>query len=153
MEPERFGLRYAGGALLSLPQGRELTPLGPGRYRLGGDELVFTSPDSFDRLTADGAVVPYRRETPVQPTPDDLAAYEGVYVSHEAPAGIAVAVRDGRLWLRRPGSPPTPLAPTYADVFAGPAGVVTFQRDPAGAVTGFHFNNGRVRAMAFARTN
>lgn len=147
---EPFGLR-PGPAGLSTMQGQPLTPTGPGRWSLGPNTLVFTSADSFDRLTADGDVVPHVRAEPARPDAEALAGLTGLYVNDEAPARIAVAVEDGRPVLRRGSDPIAPLAPAQADVFVGPAGVVRFERDADGAVVAFHLNNGRVRDLVFRR--
>lgn len=145
-----FGLRI-GPAGLSTMQGQPLTAVGPDRYALGPNTLVFTSADSFDRLTPDGDVVRHVRAEPAQPDAAALTALTGIYVSDEAPARIAVEVDGGRLVLRRGTGPAVPLAPAQADTFVGSPGVVRFQRDADGAVIGFHLNNGRVRNLMFRR--
>ena len=148
---EPLGL-IAGPNGLRTMQGQPLQVLGAGQYALGDDRLEIVSEDAFDRLTADGDRVRYRRETPVTPTPETLAGYVGVYDSDEAQGRLTVKLEGRRLTLSqrdRLG----PLAPTYADVFAGPAGVIRFERDGSGRVIALHVNNGRVRDMAFRRVD
>lgn len=149
---EPFGLRMGPQGLSTL-QGQPLTPVGPDRYALGPNTLVFTSADSFDRLTPDGDRVPHVRAEPAQPDAAALAPLTGVYVSDEAPARIAVGVEGGRLVLVRGSDPATPMAPAQADAFVGPPGVVRFERDRAGSVIAFHLNNGRVRDLTFRRVS
>lgn len=145
-----FGLRI-GPAGLSTMQGQPLTAVGPDRYALGPNTLVFTSADSFDRVTPDGDVVQHVRAEPAQPDAVALEALTGLYVSDEAPARIAVEVEGDRLVLRRGASPAVPLAPAQADTFVGSPGIIRFERDGAGAVTAFRLNNGRVRNLRFRR--
>lgn len=147
---EPFGLAAGPGGLTTI-QGQPLTPAGPDRWSLGPNTLIFTSADSFDRLTVDGDVIPHVRAEPARPDAEALAALTGLYANDEAPARIAVVVEGGRLVLRRGVDPAVPLAPAQADVFVGPAGVIRFERDAAGAVVAFHLNNGRVRDLVFRR--
>ena len=149
---EPIGLVSAPDGGLRTVQGQPLEAMGAGRYRLGADRLEVVSVDAFDRLTPDGDRVRYRRESPVTPTPEALAGYVGVYVSDEAPGRLTVGLEGGRLTLSQRGRR-GPLAPTYADVFAGPAGVIRFERDGSGRVVALHVNNGRVRDMTFRRAD
>lgn len=147
---EPFGL-MANERGLSTMQGQPLTSVGPDRFSLGPNTLVFASADSFDRLTPDGDRVLHVRAEPARPDAAALAALTGLYVSDEAPARITVAVEGGRLVLNRGVDPAVPLAPAQADTFVGPAGVIRFERDGNGAVIAFHLNNGRVRDLRFRR--
>jgi len=147
---EPFGLRMGPGGLSTM-QGQPLTPVGPDRWSLGPNTLVFTSADGFDRLTVDGDVVPHVRAEPARPDAEALAALAGLYVNDEAPARIAVAVEGGRLVLKRGSDPAVALAPAQADTFVSQAGIVRFERDGDGAVIAFHLNNGRVRDLVFRR--
>lgn len=154
---EPFGLVWREGGLATV-QGRGLTYRGAGVdgrgvYGLGEDEIRFVTPDAFQRHTPLGEVIDYVRAAPARPDATALAAYAGTYGADEAPARIAVEARDGRLWLRRGAEAPIPLRPAQADVFTGPAGVVTFRRDATGAVAAFDLNAGRVWAMAFRRSD
>lgn len=148
---EPFGLR-AGPQGLSTMAGRPLTPVGPGRYGMGEDELVFTE-GGFERISHGWDVIAYLRAEPARPDAAALAGLAGIYASDEARVEVRVEVVDGRLALRRGGEPPSPLAPAQTDVFTGPAGVVRFERDASGRVTAFHLNNGRVRDMTFRRAD
>lgn len=148
---EPFGLR-AGPQGLATMAGRPLAPVGPGRYRMGDEELVFTD-QGFERISGGWDVIPYRRTEAASPDAAALAALTGTYGSVEARSEVRVELVDGRLALRRGVEPPSFLAPAQADVFTGPAGVVRFERDTAGRVTAFHLNNGRVRDMTFQRAD
>lgn len=148
---EPLGLIAGADGRAVTQQGQPLRPLGPGLFGLGGDRLEVVSADAFLRLTQDGDRIRYDRVEPVTPTPDTLAAYTGVYISDEAPARLTLEIRNGRLVIVR--SEPDPLAPTYADVFVGPPGVVRFERDGSGRVVALHINNGRVRDMMFRRAD
>lgn len=146
---EPFGLR-AGPQGLATMTGRTLTPVGPGRYRMGDDELAFTA-EGFDRISDGWDVIPYRRAEPARPDAAALAELTGLYASREADVEVEVEVVGGRLALRRGVEPPAALGPAQADVFTGPPGVVRFERDAAGRVIAFHINNGRVRDLVFRR--
>lgn len=152
-EPFRLRPTPDGGAATA--QGARLRPVGPGLYALGDDRLDVVSDDDFDRLTPDGDRIRYRRVEPADPGPERLAALAGAYVSDDARATLSVAVRDGRLVLAHAGlaasSTPQPLTSAYGDVFSGPPGHVTFERDEAGRGVALHINNGRVRKMTFRR--
>lgn len=148
---EPFGLRDGPQGLLTMT-GRPLTPVGPGRYRMGDDELAFTA-DGFDRISDGWDVIRYRRAEPARPDAAALAPLTGRYASREARVEVDVEVVGGRLALRRGAGAPAPLAPAQADVFVGPPGVVRFERDAAGRAIAFHINNGRVRDLVFRRAD
>lgn len=146
---EPFGLR-SGPQGLTTMSGRPLTPVAPGRYRMGDDELAFTD-DGFDRISDGWDVIRYRRAEPARPDAAALAGLAGRYASREARVEVEVEVVGGRLALRRGAEAPAPLTPAQADVFVGPPGVVRFERDAAGRAIAFHINNGRVRDLVFRR--
>jgi hypothetical protein len=54
--------------------------------------------------------------------------------------------------LKRLKSKPQKLEPTLEDYFQGPDGDIHFQRDPAGKVTGFVLNSGRIQNFHFRKT-
>lgn len=148
---EPLGLRQTPRGLIAIPGGRPLTPVGPGRWRLGGEELRFETAGRFVRLTEDGDAIVYQRREPAMPDAEALAGYAGLYVSDEVPARWTLRVIDGRLTLESAGRPPAILAPAYQDVFAGPGGILRFERDAAGAATVLHVNAGRARDVVFRR--
>ena len=89
-----------------------------------------------------------------KPAPNELAAYAGSYVSEEIDPVYRIVVENGALVLKRLKSKPEKLEPTLADYFQGPIGDIRhihFQRDPAGKVTGFVLNTGRIKNFRFKK--
>lgn len=139
---------------LGSPGRPPLDPLGPGRFRSGQAELRFEGRDRF-RVTLPGGVEwAYRRVEPFAPTADELAAFAGRYESDEAGAAYLVTAEDGKLVLRLEDRPQIALraAPAYRDAFEADGGIVRFQRDAAGGVSGFSVGISRVRELPFVRT-
>ena len=64
-------------------------------------------------------------------------------------AVFRITVKDGGLRLERTKARPAPLNPIVTDVFTGPVGAVRFVRNPAGKVTGFTLEAGRVLGVRF----
>ena len=145
-----------------------------GSLRLGGTRLVpvggdrFVSPGEtsslvFERsLFADGrpAAVLDRPDHPgvriepvvlVRPTSRELADYVGTYRNDEAEATYRVEVRDGALALVNRWGEARSLSPLYRDAFDGRESDAFFQRDAAGAVTGFVWSESRVWGMKFRK--
>lgn len=85
------------------------------------------------------------------PEPDRLAGYAGSYVSDEIEPIYRIVVEDGGLVLKRLKSKPQKLDPTLEDRFQGPVGDMHFEKDPAGKVTGFVLNSGRIRNFHFRK--
>ena len=135
--------------------GPALVPIGPRRFRVSGQPVEF-------EFSGNGALrehpltwparspVTWRRETPVQPTAAQLAAYAGTYHSEELGATYTVTVRDSALVFGTRWATDVVLRPTYADAFAGPF-VVNFTRR-GGKVDGMAMSSGRVRRVRFTRT-
>lgn len=133
-----------------------------GRLRIGGAVFTPVSPGTFvsgdSRLIAEGGKLRLsdgtllERVEPASPTPSELQALAGEYVSTEAAATLRVAV-DGEL-LRLQNRPGTwiPLRPTYRDAFIAPGlGVVRFLRDASGRVTEASVTQDRVWDLRFTR--
>jgi CubicO group peptidase (beta-lactamase class C family) len=127
---------------------------------LGGGAFVMTAAPgariSFEEKP-DGAVhlkpaptgpVLIRME-PFKPSADQLAEYAGAYRSDEMDAVFRISMKDGRLQLARTKLRPAALDPIFKDSFRTPNGVMQFSRDPAGRVSGFLLQGGRVRHLKF----
>jgi hypothetical protein len=87
-----------------------------------------------------------------KPAPNQLAGYAGSYVSDEIDPIYRIVVENGGLVLKRLKSKPQKLEPTVEDYFQGPDGDIHFERDPAGKVTGFVLNSGRIKNFHFKKT-
>lgn len=107
-------------------------------------EIVVVAPDD-DTLRLEEVAPP----PPVIPLHD----YTGTYASDELDVLFAVAIRDGRLVLRRRPADELELRPVYADDFTtrSELGSVRFARDERGRVTGFSFFAGRVLDVRFRK--
>ncbi len=64
---------------------------------------------------------------------------------------LAGGVRRDTLWLAVAGGAPTPLQPLFREAFSSEYGVVRFERDGRGRVTGLRLTGTDVRALRFAR--
>lgn len=140
-------------ARLATVSGSALTPVVAGRWRLGGDELVFDGPDGFDRLTPEGDRIPWRRMEAAAPDPAALQAYVGRWISDEVPAIFETRIEAGTLQLFQNPASTSPLQPAYADAFTSTRGIVRFERDAAGRLVALRIGNGRVRDMVFRRAD
>jgi CubicO group peptidase (beta-lactamase class C family) len=139
--------------------GREMTALSDSRFRLASGPGELTFPDAAggpaQRLSIHfpGAKQPdvYERVAEFQPTPNELAAFAGSYVSQEIDPVYRIAVEGGSLVLKRLKSKPETLEPTITDTFWGLNGDLHFQRGPDGKISGFTLNAGRVKNFHFAK--
>jgi len=123
------------------------------RYQLGSDVIVFT-PEGYERRTAAGDVIRFRRLTPHAHTPAELSAAAGVFTSDEAQATLRLSYWQGRLVLQpadRPSFRQT-LEALDRDTFLVQGGVVRLVRNPQGLVEALRFITGRVRDLRFRRT-
>ena len=96
----------------------------------------------------------YDQTTAFRPSSDQLASYAGSYASEEIDPVYRVAVEDGGLVLRRLKASPQKLRPIVADYFQGLdglGGVIHFERDSAGKVTGFLVDSDGIRNFGFAK--
>jgi CubicO group peptidase (beta-lactamase class C family) len=147
---------------LSSPGGRgrdatnSFVPIGGARFRAMGDEVTFSgSPPhrGFIAVQADGDTLVYEEVAP-SPSSPSLGDYTGTYASEELDVRFVVAIKDGKLVLRRRPADEFELRPAYADDFrasGGGLGTLRFARDRAGKVTGFSFYAGRVVDVRFKR--
>jgi hypothetical protein len=93
----------------------------------------------------------FERVAELQLTPAQLAGYGGSYVSEEIDFVYRVVIQDGGLVLQRLRSKPEKLGPLVQDYFQGLNGVIHFQRDREGRVTGFVLNTGRIVHFPFRK--
>lgn len=84
------------------------------------------------------------------PDTDALAGFAGEYESVELDTSWRLAVDGTELNLHPRRGDPLPLSPAFADAFTG-SGVMLFQRNDEGDITGFSVNIGRTRGLDFRR--
>ena len=87
---------------------------------------------------------------PFAPDAEALAPFAGEYDSAELDVRWRVSVDGEQLKLHPPRGEATPLSPAFPDAFTG-IGLMRFQRDEAGTITGFEVDMGRTRGIAFRR--
>ena len=149
-------LEVRSGALWMV-DGPALVALSPTEYRAGTTVFRFQGNDRVTRETEDGDVLEYRRKPVWQPTSGDLASFAGEYKSEEAMASYRVTIKNNTVVIApedRLGEELI-LHPIFADSFEfaddNVAGVLHFNRDSKGRVSGFDMSDPRVRALAFHR--
>ena len=138
----------------------ELSPVADNRFMPAAFPVAF----AFDRATA-GAPARlsiqgqgqekadvFDRVIEFQPTPEQLRAYAGSYVSAEIDPVYRIVIESGGLVLERLKSKPQKLRPALADYFTGSDGSLHFQRDSNGRITGFLLSSGRIRNFRFTKT-
>jgi len=138
----------------------ELSPLSQNRFQLVVYPVVFTFADAAAGTPQRMSIQAPGNEKPdvfdlvaeSKPAPNQLAGYAGSYVSDEIDPIYRIVVENGGLVLKRLKSKPQKLEPTVEDYFQGPDGDIHFERDPAGKVTGFVLNSGRIKNFHFKKT-
>ena len=153
---ERLGGLFrltAEGGVLRVQNGAALSPIGPDRFDLAGNELTFAG-DRVARKTPDGEVATYRRITPITPVAADLQALAGTYGSAEAGAVWLANVRDGKLVITPSDRPSAAMAaePLERDAFHLNGNLIRVLRGADGRVSGLRVTGGRVYALDFRRT-
>jgi hypothetical protein len=93
-----------------------------------------------------------QRVAEFQPTSSQMAAYAGSYVSEEIDPVYRIVIDNGGLALKRLKTKPQKLRPIVEDYFQGLNGVIHFQRDQTGNITGFVLNGGRIKNFHFRKT-
>ena len=161
-EERAMRIQHKDGKLF-LPQSEEkrleLAPLGNNRFLLVVFPVAFTfdqaAPGAPWRLSIQGPEQEkadvFERVTQAQPTPDELSAYAGSYVSEEIEPIYRIIVENGSLVLKRLKSKPEKLQPTLVDYFEGANGDLHFQRDQSGKISGFVLNSGRIKNFRFRK--
>ncbi|HTQ57383.1 MAG TPA: serine hydrolase domain-containing protein [Bryobacteraceae bacterium] len=95
----------------------------------------------------------YERVVEYHPTPNQLAACAGSYVSAEIDPTYRIVVENSNLVLMRWKSKPEKLAPVLEGYFRGETGTIHFEHDAAGKVTGFMLDTGRIRNFRFRKAS
>lgn len=88
---------------------------------------------------------------PWEPTPDDLAAFEGRYFSEEIETFYTIVLEEERLVARQRRMDDIRLTPGDEDTFSGASLTFSFERDRNGRVIGFYLANVRTRDVRFER--
>jgi len=103
------------------------------------------------RMNSEGTTSIYDAAEPFAPTTAQLRAFLGAYYSEEADVTYTIFEREGKLLVRIGKWTEQPLDPVFRDAFSYPMGQLEFTRNPAGAVTSFAVQAGRVRNIRFVR--
>jgi CubicO group peptidase (beta-lactamase class C family) len=138
----------------------ELTALSENRFQLVVYPITFAFSDAVAgtpqqlNVQSPGEAKPdvFDLVNEFKPTPTELAAYAGSYVSKEIDPIYRIRVENGRLVLTRQKSKPEKLDPVLPDYFLGLNGDLHFQRDATGTITGFVLNAGRIKNFHFTKT-
>lgn len=124
----------------------EITLENPGPGTGGRKTLTEISPDEPAQVWTSIASLA------APPPAAALIPFSGAYVSDELDATYGLAAADGRLMLRRRGAEPVALEPLFENAFeARDLGVIVFEKNPAGRVSGFRLGVGG-SALFFSRT-
>jgi Beta-lactamase len=140
------------------PINSQIEALGENRFRFQGVEEVVLEADGNLRVKDRHTIlrsqnVPYTRVPDYKPTPDELRAFAGTYVSKEIDVPFVVTFDGSRVIVHPPKNPPRPVRPLAIDLFAGQGMRLRFTRDSRGAVSGFLLNGAwnRVENLPFQR--
>ena len=141
--------------MLVLLDGKPLVAVSPDEFRTNNFSLHFNGDDRFVLDGGDGDPVEYQRRQPWRPDRPQLLSFSGRYTSDEALASFRIALDGDQLVLTpadRPGAALV-LTPLYADTFEMKEleGVIHFNRDSNGKITGFEMSAARVRALGAVR--
>lgn len=85
------------------------------------------------------------------PTPEDLADFEGRYFSDEIETFFDIVPEDGELVMKQRRLDDATLEPGQPDTFSGGGFTFRFERDRNDQVIGFYLSNGRTRDVRFGR--
>ena len=132
--------------------------LGGGRFQTTGAgapvQVAFETKARPIRVTItlpSGPIEHLERADPYTPSVTALGEFAGTYRSPEIDPAYRIVVRGETLALERLKVQPATLAPLVLDTFTSPIGIIRFTRDPAGRVTGFVLDGGRIKRMKFTR--
>jgi len=144
-----------GKLVIQSPGEVELAPAGENRFRDVNNviEIAFNG-DSYDVTGPNIAAQHYRRVEAANPDARQLAEYAGDYYSSEIDSIYHLEVKDGKLAIHRKKVLTNELDPTLRGVFhARGLGLVRFERDNSGRITGFRLTDGRVKKLLFMRNS
>ncbi len=152
-------LSVADGRLSDSVGRAELIPVAPGRFKYRGSQRTLrVIPGQSGSPTRLLLEAPNSRSVEYLAAPRPpldsaiLARYAGSYRSSELAATVRLSARGDTLRLERDWQDPIRLRPLYRDGFyAGGAGMIRFERDARGRVSGFVLWAGRVRHLRFQR--
>jgi len=118
----------------------------PAVLQFGHDE------NGQQRMTLEmgGQRIAMHEVAPFAPDADALARYAGEYESRELDTRWRLLVDGTQLLLHPHRGDALPLSPAFADAFTG-SGLLRFQRNDAGDISGFEVNIGRARGIGFRR--
>jgi CubicO group peptidase (beta-lactamase class C family) len=102
-------------------------------------------PPAFDLLFGNQKPSRYEKLEPFVLGAAETAALSGSYWCDELETEFSLAVRDGKLILRRGTAPPEVLIPTARDQFTAETVALRIVRDASGAVGGFRLDGPRAR--------
>jgi CubicO group peptidase (beta-lactamase class C family) len=136
-----------------------LIPLGGGRFQYRNSRRMLTvlpaeggKPARLQLSAPNTRAVEYLAVPRTLPDAAALPAYAGEYRSPELGTTLRLTVRGDTLRLEQGWQDAIPFRPLYQDgFFAGGAGLVRFERDRRGRVSGFVLWAGRVRHLRFDR--
>jgi CubicO group peptidase (beta-lactamase class C family) len=141
------GGRGGGGGPWGVALGSARFDTRQGEARFGGA----AGRRQFLMLRPDGDTTRFEEVRPA-PNAVPMNDYTGTYASDELDVRLTVAVRDGKLVLRRRPADELELRPAYADDFqAQGLGTIRFARDAKGKVKGLAIFAGRVLDVRFNR--
>jgi CubicO group peptidase (beta-lactamase class C family) len=133
--------------------GAAWVPVAENRFQLPNSAVVLTFDAAGMSIKAPNADKPqlFARVAEFHATSKQLAAYAGSYVSDEIDPVYRIAVENGALMLTRSKVKPQKLRPIVEDYFQGINGVMHFQKDASGRVTGFILTGGRIKNFRFKK--
>jgi CubicO group peptidase (beta-lactamase class C family) len=105
-----------------------------------------------EMLLSDGDTHRFERVERWAPSPRELRAYMGHYVSDEIEAVFRVALEGDELMLKRLRHDPARLRPATEDAFQMSSWTLRFQRDSDGRVSGMVLNSERVWNFELSRS-
>jgi CubicO group peptidase (beta-lactamase class C family) len=108
-------------------------------------------PRSMEQSFDGGKSAPFQSVNPAPLTAAEIADYAGDYTSEEIDPVYRMAAQNGQIVLTRLKSGPDALRPAIPDVFVGDIGKIRFTRDPAGHVSGFILDAGRIQNFRFTK--
>jgi CubicO group peptidase (beta-lactamase class C family) len=109
--------------------------------------LAVTTPtrNRFGKAPVDS----YKRVSTGKPNPDPR--YAGQYVSKDVASVWCLFYREGSLVIRRKGFAVRPAQLLWADAAEAPGGIIQFDRNSDGEVSGFNLRNIRLGSVRFDR--